>query len=400
MRAPSVTWGYALLVAALVAAAALKLPFGTGPRAPEVGFERVATQPFFGLVPEGLPRLDLRRLRSSMDRLGPVQLMRQAGNSLRVAAGQGVEWITWGGREPLMLFPNTDLWVSWGLSPYVATELAAFADRVAEYDARLAAEGWTLVVVPVPTKIGIHRELATWPVREGLLSRSEVAFDRTDEVYGYLVAALRKRSIATVDLQSAFRASVREHPSRLLYVPGDAHWTGAGIELAADTTIAEVARHTRLRPHALAQPSYSEFHLVPDLVHVYDVLEWLPGRLSSIYETHIRVTDADAGKGYDDVPAHPEALLATAGSSYSLYYTNFGRHRVAFPWQLGLRLENVEVQTYAEFGQLGRIEPFWRAREAIVRDFEARHGARLPRAVVWEFPLRDTVSLRRLLPAP
>jgi hypothetical protein len=395
MRKPSVTWAYMLLVAAFLGCAAFQVPY-EGPRHPSLEVVRVPTQPLLGLVPQGLPRLDLPKVRSSVLRMPPVRLMRQAGNSVRATGGQVLEWVVWGGRDPLMLFSSAEIWVCAGLDPRQERELAAIADRVARYRARLAEEGWTLVVVPVPAKLGIHRDLATWPVREaGLVTRTESPNDRSDEVHGYFVTALRARGVAAVDLLSFYRAEIAGRPTALLYPSGDTHWSGEGLRIAAEATVKEIARLTTLRARELKSPSHEEIEFVPDLVLAFDLLPGFPARLAPIHRARERVITREAGRPYQP-PVKPEGLVMTLGTSYSYYYGGYTANPAAFPWQLGLRLQDAEVRQEAWSGSLGAFQSFWRQREQLSANFVSRAGAMAPKVVVWEFPIANVRAVNAM----
>jgi hypothetical protein len=267
---------------------------------------------------------------------------------------------------------------------------------MARYHATLAAEGWSLVVVPVPTKLGIHRELASWPIGDSdPLSRAEVPFDRSDEVYGFFIAALRARAVAAVDLQSIYRAEIARRPSVLLYPQGDSHWSGEGLRIAADATADEIARRTAMRTRPLREPSYAEIRHSADLATAFDPLPALTTRLAPAYLVHERIATREGGRAYA-VPAQPQMLVMAVGSSYTFYYTGHTQDPVAFPWQLGLRMSQAEVRQQAFAGSVGAFHDFWPQRERLARDFGARAGTGAPKVVVWEFPMRDALAVGAL----
>ncbi|QJR16502.1 alginate O-acetyltransferase AlgX-related protein [Usitatibacter palustris] len=398
MRANSVVWAYAALTALFLGGAWLRLPYGEGLRFPTLLIERNAEQNVGGWVPAGLPQLDQARLRRSVARISTVRLAREAGNSVRVAGGQVVEWAIWGGQEPLMLFPNLDLWVSRGLTPEVEADLVRAAQVIGAYEKRLKQEGWTLVVLAVPAKLGTHRELARWPIGEAnLLSRDLVLADRSDAVHGFFIEKLAREGVPAVDLQSLYRSAIARRPETLLFVPGDSHWTGVGIELAANATAQLIARSSTLVARVPRDPTYLEFDHVGDMAKVFDPLPALNTWLKPVWTYRERLLNGEAGRGYP-YPQKPSGLVAAVGTSYTGQYTWLAQP-VGFAWQLGLHLDNVEVQNLPHAGQgsFFAFELFWKRRNEIYAEFSTRHGPGKPKVVVWEFPLRD---VRGMLTAP
>jgi hypothetical protein len=385
-RSISVVWAYALVVAVFLAFAALRLPYGEGLRFPTLIFTRAAGTDSASAL---LWQLDHERLRRSIQRIAPVRMGRETGNSLRVAGGQVVEWVVWGGREPLMLFPTQDLWISRGLDPPLEARLDRAAGVIGAYRRALEREGWKLVVLPIPTKLGIYPELSEWPIREpGLLTREPLHEDRSGEVYQYLLARLVNEGIAAVDLRAAYRAAAGA-TKPLLYVPGDSHWTGEGIRVAAQATAQVIAAQSGLRAREPVEPTYYELDFVGDLAQAFDPLPAFTSRLAPVWTFRERLMNGERGRGY--VHAHRATqLVAAVGTSYTGRYT-WLPEPVGFPLQLGLYLDKVEVQNHAAAGQgsFRAMEQFWSRRHDIADDFRARNGTLAEKVVVWEFPLRD-----------
>jgi hypothetical protein len=389
-RAPSIVWAYAALAVAFLAANALKWPYGEGLRYPTLLFERVPAQNLAGLVPKGLPLLDQGRLKRSLSRLPAVRLGREVGNSLRIAGGQTLDWVTWGGNETPMLFSDIEFWVSRGLTADREAQIDLVAGSISKYSRRLQKDGWTMVLVPVPTKIGTHRELVRWPLQgPGSLSVAEIREDRSDEVYGHLVARLAEQGVALVNLQAAFRESVARDPRRLLFPPSDSHWSGDGILVAASETARQIARVSLVHARTLAAPTFHEFDYVGDFARAFDPWEGFLSRLRPVWKFRERLLSADAGRAYAH-PANPTALIAAVGTSYTGQYTSIPMP-VGFAAQIGLHLENAQVQSRALAGKgsFQAFQVFWEERATIAREFETRYGQGHPRIVVWEFPLRD-----------
>jgi SGNH hydrolase-like domain, acetyltransferase AlgX len=387
----SASVAYVLLTIAFVAASWLRLPYKDGAKFPEFDLHHAKAQQVGGLAPAGLWQLDYPQLQSSINRLSSIRLLREFGNSGRVAFGQRVEWIVWGGKRPLMLFPTIDLWVSRGLTPKVENDLSKAATTIAGYRQRLATEGWTLVVLPIPTKIGTHRELSNWPVLDAnLLSRDPIPVDRSDEVYGYLRDQLKQDGVTVVNLEGVYRDALAANPSVLLYATNDSHWSGAGIDLAARMTAEAIASASPMRVRLPEHPTYVYIDHVGDLVKASDPKPSLTTWLRPVWIFHDRLVNGEEGRGYV-YPSAPMGLVVAVGTSYTGQYTWMTNQPVGFAWQLGLHLQNVEVlnRPIAGHGSFVAFKQFWQQRHEISDEFAKQYGAGKPKVVVLEFPIRD-----------
>jgi hypothetical protein len=392
---PSASAAYLLMTITFVAASWLRLPYKDGAKAPEFHLHRAEAQQLGGLAPAGLWQLDYPRLQSSINRLSAVRLLRELGNSARLALGQRVDWIIWGGKTPLMLFPTIDLWVSRGLTPEVEGDLSKAAATIAGYKQRLATEGWALVVLPIPTKIGTHRELSSWPVLDAnLLSRDPILVDRSDEVYGYLRDQLKQRGVTVVDLEGSYRNALAGNSSLLLYATNDSHWSGAGIDLAAKVTADAIASTSLMRARLPEHPTYAYVEHVGDLVKAFDPKPSLTTWLRPVWIFHDKLVSGEEGLGYV-YPTEPMGLVVAVGTSYTGQYTWMTNQPVGFAWQLGLHLQNVEVQNrpIAGHGSFVAFKQFWQQRHEISEEFARQHGSGKPKVVVLEFPIRDVQGI-------
>lgn len=339
---------YGALAALFVGLNAMRGP-EPRPEGALVPFHRDPQQTLGGLVPEGLWAPDHAALRRNIQSLTGVRLGRELGNSLRLAAGQDPEWV-FEGKEGAALFLTGELWVSRGVDARIERELQRVAGVIGDYRSQLAQEGWTLVVLPVPTKLGVHRERAQWPVDGAdLLDRDPIPADRSDEVYSGFVAALRSQGVKTVDLQGAYRQAVAKDPAVVLYPPNDSHWSGTGIQLAARETSRAIAAAAPLRAREPARPTYHAEAYVGDLVKAFDPLPGFTTRLSPIWTYPERLLNGEEGTGYPQV-THPAGVVVALGTSYTGQYTSIPQP-VGFAWQLGLHLTNVEVQNRPLAGQ-------------------------------------------------
>ncbi len=386
----SVTYAYVALVLIAVFGSIL-LPFKDGARVPDIVLQRDSSRTLNGLIEGGLWRLDESALHSSVNRLAVVRVGRQMGNSMRVAVGQRVEWIVWGNTGLPMLFPTIDLWVSRGLNPEVESQLERAASTIAHYSSELASEGWTLVVVPVPTKMAVHYERVSWPVQgESLTTRDPIASDRSGEVYELLQQRLVALDVAVVNLQELYWSHLMADPQLPIYASNDSHWAGEGIRMAAEATAQTIATESALVSRVPINPTYLEVSHVGDLAKAFDPMPGFTTWLSPLWSFNDRLMNGEAGRGYV-YAEKPVGLVVVVGTSYSGQYTWIENQPVGFTWQLGLHLEDVEIQNrpVAGRGSFYAFHEFWRQRKTIEAEFISKHGRDLPRILVWEFPVRD-----------
>lgn len=355
-----------------------------------VDFRRNAAQTVGGLIPEGLWQPDHALIKRRVDVLPSVSFLRELGNSIRLALGQTPDWVFTGGRSPISLFLTGELWVSRGVTPRIETEVDRIATVISRYNKQLERDGWKLVVVPVPTKLGIHHDWVRWPIGGGdLLSRDPVPSDRSDEVYHSFLTALSGQGVTSVDLLGVYREAITKSANVVLYPRGESHWSGEGIRLASEATARVIAANSPLKDRSLKRPTFYKIDHVGDLDEAFDPLPWFTTRLRSIWTYKDYLLDGDDGQSYS-VPMDPAGLVVAVGTSYTGQYTWIPRP-VGFAWQLGLHLENVEVQNRPMAGQ-GSFKSFgyfWEHRKEIADDFARRKGTGKVRVVVWEMPIRD-----------
>lgn len=107
--------------------------------------------------------------------------------------------------------------------PHTQEDIEIIATHLAELSKALDRD-WNLklVLIPVPNKITVYRELAT-----------DVPYD---DYLPRLMARLRDKGLPTVDLYSPFRQA-NEH----IYYATDTHWNRRGVELAAKVIAEQLA---------------------------------------------------------------------------------------------------------------------------------------------------------------
>lgn len=336
-------------------------------------------------------QLDLGALKQSISRLPAVALLRETGDSLRLLCGQKLRWCIWGDTNPPMLFTKAELWTAEGLTPENQARVDDALANIYKYHDLLHREGWTLIMVPVPTKLSIYQDCVSWPsLEKNPLSRQPIPRDRAGEVYDRLVDGLRTRHVPVLDLRALYLASRRQHPHLLLYPLGESHWSGAGMKLAADAVARMIHRlsDVPLRP---ITPRYLPVVEVADLAAAFDPLpQWL-NRLQGVYRYHDRLVNGDVVKGFQ-YAQHPTALLYVAGTSYSGQFTWHIGEPVGFAWVIGGQLEGCEFHNGAEAGRgsFAAFADFLSRRAALAADFSRRqHLTQFTKIVVWEYPIRD-----------
>jgi len=105
------------------------------------------------------------------------------------------------------------------------------AETIAAISTSLKSLGIDFVFVPLPDKESIYREL---------LSRNIQGELKNQDFFIKLKRELDQRGVKSVDLHSRFRADALA--GKRLYFSDDKHWNTAGIEIASDLIVSEIAR--------------------------------------------------------------------------------------------------------------------------------------------------------------
>lgn len=342
--------------------------------------------------------LDHDRLDRSVQRLPSIRFLRMLGNNIRILFGQRLAWIIWGElKEVPVLAPKNELGVSRGLEDLsIKANLDHLILRLGQYSSKLRAEGWELYIVPVPTKLSIYREYFSWPLQDtDQLSCRPIAKDNADELMAYLGQALAAREVRFVDLQTPFRQASLSHPGQWLYPPGESHWSGHGIEVAAQVTAGNIARTSSV-PY-VDQPVSTEIQVIHigDIVRSMDAFPVLMGRYRSIYHFHDALKRWPLFVPETDKPNAADAsLVAVLGTSYTGQYGWLVGEPVGFAQALGAHLHHALIYQISQTG-IGGFHPFRTflgRKEDLIHDFSRRTGQardKIRKIVVWEFPIRD-----------
>ena len=187
---------------------------------------------------------------------------------------------------------------------------AANADPVealADFSAALKAEGIRLIVVPVPPKAAIQ----PWP---GLAAGDAMTY------LTVFYDELRGRGIEVLDLAPALLAGRDEN----VYCRTDAHWSPAGIRLAADAVAA-----------AVGISGDGEYAVTPDAVEISGDLATSLDKTAP--ESEPVTLEKVSGKVFDD--ASPVLVI---GDSHTLIFSTGGdmlAENAGFCEQLAARLK-------------------------------------------------------------
>lgn len=397
-RDRSIVFIFCALVAAFVAANAMRT--SAGPDSTRWPVLRTVERPGAG----GLRLIDVEATKSSVARLPVVRTLRQLGNSARVALGQRLDWVFFGNAAHPSMFPLADLWVARGTDGEAKGMVQAAASRMADYVAMLQREGWTVVMVLVPPKTSIYPDWLDWPVLAAdPLTRQPVPSDRSAEVISAFAGELQRRGVPTIDLYPRYRAHRVADPGALLYPLGESHWSGLGLQIAAEDTADFIAKVTPIRRRF---PRYAMLDVqnTPDLFRSFDVHPWFPGPLFPFASHGDRLVIGEVGQPYYRAE-QKQALVAVVGTSFTGQYTWNIDKPVGFTSAINNLLEHTEVQNHSRAGGGSgeSVLRFASDRAAITADFERRSAlapGSYPRVVVWEHPIRDIRVLPNLAVAP
>ena len=348
-------------------------------------------------VPSGTAQLDTTSLLRSIQHMSGVAYIRRLGNSIRLHLRHELPWVIKGQGKNMMLFIMGEVWAARGITPQTEFLGTWFAERIALKRDQLRQKGWHLILLPVPSKLSIYHHYLSWPIEDETPGVNKpVATDRTDELANLMFASLEAHQIAAVDLRMSFRSWISKHQAPpFLYPPGESHWSGDGIALAATLMADYLADHFALRRYQ-GEFTYLSYRNPNDMANAFDVFPSLAGSFKQLlfYDDKLIVDRPHTANRRTQ--RSPQALIVVAGTSYSgQYWGTVAPHRGDFPWVLQLHLENVEVQNRATAGQgsYEGFEVFQKEADSIAAEFEMRNTLSqndYKRIVIWEFPFRDT----------
>lgn len=231
-----------------------------------------------------------------------------AGKAPVLAGSNGWSYLT----AELRFLNSGRFWGDWGAEPAAATPIARDPlPALVDFAQQIQTAGLHLLVVPVPPKALIHPE----PL--GISAAASLAADATLDAF-YL--ELKALGVKVVDVRPLFRAA---RATNELYCRSDSHWSGVGLELAAQEVARELRAAGWTREPASGWPvDWRDVELLGDLARMAGSSEREKVRLGF-------VTDA-AGATLKPDPASPLLLL---GDSHTLVFQAGGdMHATGAGW--------------------------------------------------------------------
>lgn len=234
-------------------------------------------------------------------------------------------------------------------------QLGRIVETIAGIRAELSTGGTDLVVVPLPAKIDIYRDISP-----------DVAFgEALETLYTDLVAQLAVRGVAVADARGALM-----DPAAAVFLATDTHWTPHGADLVAQA----IARSGTVLPGPMTYeitPTGAK-SLTGDLVSFVTTPALAP-RIGLPPESIVPVVQTPISTG-TDIFGTTETDIVLVGTSYSAN-PDWG-----FADALMRRLGR-DVVSVAEQG-LGPLQP--------MQDYlaSADYRASPPAVVLWEIPIR------------
>ncbi len=245
---------------------------------------------------------------------------------------------------------------------------------LAKISQQFAANGVTLALVPVPSKIRIYADQ---------LPASNKLDPYTDAKYETAVKYLRNQQVNVVNLNQAFLRSPLRMSDTPLFLRLDTHWSPTGAALAADTVREEVMRNPVLKQAWEATPPVAyQFALAANKINKRerDLIPQLPKGAPEFPIEQVlpfKVTrDSKAGAGLLDGAA--PVLVTAIGSSYTDAITGYPdavRH--------ALQRDVLDISIPVLRGP-------WVGMETYLQDASFQRNP--PALLIWEIPERELRS--------
>jgi alginate O-acetyltransferase complex protein AlgJ len=254
---------------------------------------------------------------------------------------------------------------------------------ILDYKKQLEAQGVDLLVVPVPAKAAIYPDM----ILDGVTADPA---HRVDQAEGDFVKLLNDSGVHALDLTPAYLQYRIDHPDRPLYSKTDTHWSGAGLDVAADLIAAEIKKeswYSGITPQAFTT-SPLQVSAKGDIV---DLLK-TPAPGPENFNLTKPVTSSGAPVAPD--PASPVLLL---GDSHTLVYS-VGGDLIAS--NAGLP-ENLAAKIGFAPDVLGVMGSG--ATPARVNLYRRKGGVAGKKLIVWVFTARDFTEAAQgwgIVPAP
>jgi len=338
-------------------------------------------------------RIDTHELNASIQRKRGIRECRQMGNSLRVSIGYEMTWIFYENRKTPVFLGIGDIPVARGLTPSNQDMATRVTRGMIKKNATLLKDGWSMWVMPIPTRVSVYREWIRWPVMdENMYERSPLNEDRTDELVDYIFSVLRESGVHFLDLRNVFRKTCAPvWDGTYVFPPGESHWSGRGIELAA-SELSEVLSRDGSVKLSTGKLLYKPIRWKCDFASAFDLASWWPSKNNELLYFEDRIV---VGRTPDPVSPSPSVLIVVAGTSYSgQYWASIPGVRGDFPFVVHLMINNAAVHNRSRAGR-GSYESFGvflSEKDAISADFEKQYHCKpgsYRKIVIWEFPFRD-----------
>ncbi len=236
------------------------------------------------------------------------------------------------------------------------------------YQTALAAEGVQLIVLPVPAKAEIYPDKLSAGAAPQELAGRQAEF----------IKALESAKVNVIDLASAFQAQRQKDPATLIYCQRDAHWSPAGIQLAATLVQAKIKDQSWFKP-AVPLGEASSLEITGDLMTTPATEALGPEKILLQRTSQV-------------LPPTPDAAAILLGDSHTLIFS--GGANAGFHCQGGGLLDLLQAGTGQPWMQVANAgggtdaARMQLARKAITKpDFWK--GKKL---VVWCFSIREVTE--------
>lgn len=233
--------------------------------------------------------------------------------------------------------------------------LSGIIAHMQDIHAQLASSGITLVVVPLPAKIDVYRDLSPDPAFGEML----------EQLYSTFTADLMADGVAVVDARRALL-----NPVKPVFFASDTHWTPLGTHLVA--TAVDVSGMIAAGSTRFVLTQKAPKTLSGDLVSFVTTESFAPA-IGLSRETVAPVELTAFGDDSD--------LFGTADTDIVLVGTSYSANS---DWGFANALMQVlrrDVVNVAQEG-LGPLKPM----QAYLESADFREAP--PKVVIWEFPIR------------
>jgi alginate O-acetyltransferase complex protein AlgJ len=244
-----------------------------------------------------------------------------------------------------------------------AAEIANAVENILHVQSRLADQGISLLVLPLPAKADIYGEHLPIRMQSNTMAKA----------YDSLLVGLQTSDVATVDTKAYFLAN---KDGKEIFLKSDTHWSPTGAELASEATrVAMIKMNFTLEPEKIAVVPENPVEIWGDLTKFITLPDYaasvgLKTETVALFRTEIEIDES----GLDVFGTETSPPVMLVGTSYS------ANENWSFVDYLRQSL-GVDVVNVAKEG-LGPTVPM----------MDLLHGETLtqnkPKIIIWEFPVR------------